>query len=419
MRLAIVARVTPSRSVGGMAQTLWALADEARRRGHQVTYVYLNEGPLPDPSWIEVARSELSLEVTVLSVRRREFGRSPLRRVSHLVHPSLVDIYPWVDMRGTVGALLASRNPDAVFAYETLPASAIPSIFSSRGVVAFVDLDHLPARYRRSVIPRRVDFKTRILNVRDALWRPTLMLRILDEFKAVVNFAAHHAAWLNRRGLTCTYLPTPVPDPMHHHRTASGTPPASPSRRGPSEPFRILLVGHLRGTATLLGLRVLGKGIIPQLARAAPAPFEIRIVGAEAEFLPEDLRMILRKAPVVFPGFVDDIGAEFASADVLLVPTPLRIGTRVRIIDGLAFGSCIVAHRANAAGIPELVHGMNCLLAPDASGLVSMLIRVMENPAERSRLARQARETYDAHFSSANERLLNLLEAVGAGGVHL
>ena len=97
--------------------------------------------------------------------------------------------------------------------------------------------------------------------------------------------------------------------------------------------------------------------------------FEVHIVGGFFETLPVKLKLSLTKSNIFIKGQVNPINDEINSADIFLVPTPIELGIRVRIITGFSFGSLIVAHTANKAGIPELEHGHNCLLSDNPKGL--------------------------------------------------
>jgi glycosyltransferase involved in cell wall biosynthesis len=91
---------------------------------------------------------------------------------------------------------------------------------------------------------------------------------------------------------------------------------------------------------------------------------------------------------------------EFLRADVLLVPTPVPTGPRVRILTGFQFGCCVVAHEANRLGIPALEDGVNCLLAP-AEGIAAATLRALGDPGLRARLGEHGRRLYEERFTPA------------------
>jgi glycosyltransferase involved in cell wall biosynthesis len=224
------------------------------------------------------------------------------------------------------------------------------------------------------------------------------MLRSCERFGA---FGPQTVSWLRDKGLAdCEYLRTPIPDP------------GEPVERPPHERPRILLIGHLRGTATIDGLRRFAR-ILPILDRQlGPNGFDVRIVGGYDP--PDFLRQMLAHPSVTFTGFVEVVGEEFRSADVMLVPISIPLGVRVRILTAFSYGLAVVAHVANATGIPELSDAENALLGRTDGEIADALTRVVLDPNLAERLGREGRRTYKHSFTpeAAVGRLGELLEAV-------
>src|ERR671934_242658 len=78
-------------------------------------------------------------------------------------------------------------------------------------------------------------------------------------------------------------------------------------------------------------------------------------------------------------GQILDPAPEFFTADVLLAPNPTTTGASARIVSGLTFASCIVAHTDSLIGIPELEHGTNCLLGRDGRELADATIEALRD----------------------------------------
>jgi Glycosyl transferases group 1 len=275
---------------------------------------------------------------------------------------------------------------------------------------AAVDFPQLAAWYRWRATPFRPSRTgaSRLLWLQARLRRlPPLLVQLMNECEASANFAAHHAAWLKDNGAPeCTYYRTPIEDrPGESWR----------SRRRRGERPRLLLIGHLRGTSTIEGLEVFARGVLPRLERALGADgFEVRIVGAYEP--PAHLRAPLARPSVRFLGHLTQVDDEFLTADALLVPTSIRLGTRVRILTAWSFGCPVVAHVANADGIPELANEVNALLACDPAGLAEGVLRVVREPQLGEGLAEEGRRLYEACFAPAvaAEALLVQLERLAA-----
>src|SRR5262249_47376713 len=104
---------------------------------------------------------------------------------------------------------------------------------------------------------------------------PRLMRAMLGACTSSGAFAAHHAGWLARVGVPqCQYYRTPVVDDAgpqwqdQRRRLANKAVP------------RLLLIGHLRGIATLSGLYLFFEEALPHLERLLGRDgFEIHVVG--------------------------------------------------------------------------------------------------------------------------------------------
>lgn len=289
---------------------------------------------------------------------------------------------------------------DAAFAYHWPAAKAMVQAQLGVPTVGLVgDPYHLPTLVRRRFNARYASDEERAaLNLspaqEDAYMQQAVrdQVAILNGCDAAGAFAAHHAAMLAESGARCRYVRTPVPDPLKH-----GRPPVERPRR-----FKIMHIGHLRGIATLTGVELLARDMLPELSRRlTPDGFELHIVGGYHDTLPADLKQALTHPAVVFRGQISPPDAEFLSSHVLIVPTPVDLGIRVRILTAFSYGCPVVAHRANAQGIPELEHGVNCLLADDGETLARHCVALAEDEALRKRLEEGGRATFERCFSTA------------------
>jgi hypothetical protein len=139
----------------------------------------------------------------------------------------------------------------------------------------------------------------------------------------------------------------------------------------------------------------------------------VHVVGGQEP--PDEFRGGLEHPAVHLRGQITDPAAEFFAADVLLAPNPTVTGASARILSGLTFGNCIVAHTDSLVGIPELQHGENSLLAGDAEGLAHETLVSLRDAALRERLGNGARRLYETSFSPhvAAGRLVEELEGMG------
>jgi glycosyltransferase involved in cell wall biosynthesis len=117
----------------------------------------------------------------------------------------------------------------------------------------------------------------------------------------------------------------------------------------------------------------------------------------------------------VFGGFVKDVARVLGAFDISVFPS-LWEGTPLTVFETMAAGKPIVATDADGL-LDVLTDERDALIVPkrNAAALAEQIVRLIDAPAERARLAANARETsreYDiAAFVRKMERLYDLLHA--------
>lgn len=413
-RMTIIADAVPHMHHGGGGVTAYSVLRALLDKGHRVSLVALESAPsagaLSDGAHVEHLRS-LGAEVHVLPAA---LPRQPRPLWKKALPPGVADIFPSMARRAELEELLDSLSPDAVFMYHWSPLAAFHGArrYPKLGIVG--DPIHLPMLFRRALLGKFEEQSNGpsdwLRGVKDAINRPAYlkaMKALLEDCDRCGAFAAHHAELFRDLGVTsCDYYQTPVPDPL----------PEAPARRlGPK--LNILHIGHLQGTATLAGVDSLAREVLPVLEKElGPEGFEINLVGGYFDRLPKGLQKRLQHPAVKIRGQISPPHKEFMDAHVVLVPTPIKLGIRVRIITAFSYGSCIVTHEANKAGIPELESGRNSLLGRDGMALAQQCLAVFRDPSLREKLEKGARETYEAGFSlgAAGGRIADALENMAA-----
>lgn len=404
MRVAlIIGSGVPNPTTGGGALTAYTVLRHLLDEGHEVAVVGVFEQDYYDPAGATAAARiahlrELGADVVpVPSAAPDVLNRAPtdLRSRAHRAwRPSDEELYPYLVDAERVRDAVADLGVDVAFVYhfEGLAASRLVDV---PRLAAVGDPSHLPSLYRFRDARPRVAALRQVPRLQAILrHQPRLMATLMRECAAAGAFAGHHAAWLREHGVPgCEYLRTPVPD--------AGGLDWRARRDAASDPERphILLLGHLRGIVTIDGLRVFAK-MLPALERElGPDGFVVDVVGGYEP--PAELSEALSHPAVRRHGHAEQDEAEewLQRADVLLVPTSIPLGIRVRILTGFAAGSCIVAHRANALGIPELVHDRNALLGSSPEELAAAVALAVRDGARRRRIDAEARATWERAFS--------------------
>jgi polysaccharide biosynthesis protein PslH len=98
-------------------------------------------------------------------------------------------------------------------------------------------------------------------------------------------------------------------------------------------------------------------------------------------------------------GFVDDAIHFMNSYRIMLVPLLSGGGMRVKIIEGLAAGKCIISTSVGAEGIP-VQHGENILLADTPEEWIKTILHLLSEPEEIERIGKNARELALASFEN-------------------
>lgn len=421
----------PSETSNGGPMTCWGIAKHLVDRGHQLTLCVLLESsdPFRTSDRIEKLRA---LGVTLHIVEHDRFelwqrsiargarsfrSRVSARATALLGRPDLARYYPWAELRSEVAAIFERARPDVIFCYHFEALAAAHGLTIAPRMAGVGDLYHLPFYYRwktcRTVRPEPVEGRTEVI-IRQAqddrnrrrslgyylgglnqlrLWRihQPLMLKMMGECDATGAFAAHYAAWFRQHGLSDTrYLHTPIVDPFQgrshsRSRVRSGKP-------------RILMIGDLPTTVTRSGMTLFAREVLPALERLLGSDgFEVHIVGG-GELSPEHA-IALRRPSIKLRGRIDPPDGEFEAADLLLVPTPIDLGIRVRAVTSWAYGCPVVVHSANRAGIPEIEHERNALVADSGVGLAAQIARALADANLRANLGVGGRQTYEAHFA--------------------
>jgi glycosyltransferase involved in cell wall biosynthesis len=407
MKFAIIIAQPLTPHANGSQAACWAIMQYLIQQGHEVVVCSILEETALEQAKKSVplleaagARFEpLMYNTDDVAQDIKELTSSFSGKVRYLLGLAQRDIYiPWLRLRIPLEAHLRRLALDAVLIYDFTSISAAYGVHVTPKLAVAVDLWHLVILARGQAKARRsISFQTikefirtfQLVNL-----HRKLMIEVLQDCEAQIDFAAHHAEWLRQHGLPkLEYLQTPIEDPIKGEAVSLDYSP----RQNPKP--RILMIGNLTGVATRLGFKILGDSILPELEKTLGANgFEIRIVGEGT--LPPDIRRKLDHPAVNWVGRVDPPDPEFMGADVVLVTTPVELGMRVRIAVAFAYGCCVVAHVANTAGIPEIKHNQNALVGKTGQELAEQVVRAVKDMTLQSTLRRNARSTFETYFES-------------------
>lgn len=238
MRIALVAGAVPNPTASGATLTTWTAARHFIEQGHEVVVAMLSYDEYLDPlgETLEgrtAAFTAIGGRVEVVrSVKANawdDLGTGARSRIGRLLRPDPTLLFPTLNDRGAMEEALVRIAPDTIYAYHWEAVAATHGTRVAPRFSVVVDPSHSSFLYRWASIARRgKPWALRMLPLVYAYLRvsPHTMVELLNDCEASADLAAHHAAWLRRRGAKeCRYMRTPVPDPFAEGRRA-------PARRG-------------------------------------------------------------------------------------------------------------------------------------------------------------------------------------------
>jgi glycosyltransferase involved in cell wall biosynthesis len=136
--------------------------------------------------------------------------------------------------------------------------------------------------------------------------------------------------------------------------------------------------------------------ILPRL-RAASPNLRLRIVGPGAS---ERLRAKASAGGAELAGPVQDLSAEYSRARLVVIPLLAGGGTRIKLLEALAYQRPVVSTTIGAEG----------LIADTAPDFAAACLALLDDPARALRLGTNGRALVKEHYSI--ERLAEKLAAV-------
>ncbi|MEX2370723.1 MAG: glycosyltransferase family 4 protein [Bacteroidales bacterium] len=170
---------------------------------------------------------------------------------------------------------------------------------------------------------------------------------------------------------------------------------AAYSFRNPGSARDICFIGALDWSPNQEGLRWFKGMVLPHLLEMDPAII-IHIAGrnAPAEFIRE-----LDHPAITWHGEVDDAGKFMQEYGILAVPLLTGSGIRIKILEGMAQGICIVTTSIGAEGIPA-EDGTHLLIGDDGKIFAEKLYWLLHNEDLAGNIADAARTLIKEKFDT-------------------
>jgi len=298
-----------------------------------------------------------------------------------------------------VAAVIGEMDPEIVYCFGP-EAAMLARRAHPRGriVTTFYEPPYLPALYKRLIALKFAPLRTRLNALCDL---PGMLKRWLHERKSDLpglaaadvviahsyNHSVKYSRKLNRR---VEYFPNPLEQVAPVDRKTAHRPPA------------FLLAGNVASTVSLSGFYFLRDQVLPHLAHElSRGDLQIMIIGGGK--LPEALSSALAMYPNVnILGHVDEARLRdvYSRAIALLVPTPIPVGFRTRIVDAFRHGVPAIVHAANRAGFRQLEHGQNCLMTSNGAQFAQLMRDALADPGRMQTIAQTARKEFEQYYSA-------------------
>ena len=178
----------------------------------------------------------------------------------------------------------------------------------------------------------------------------------------------------------------------------------------PSTPStnEITFVGTTHVDANRDGLCYFMDEIFPLLEQRVP-DIHFTIVGGEP---PASIRAFGRRHNVEVTGGVPDVRPYMARAKVLVVPLRVGGGTRLKVLEGLAYGVPTVSTRLGSEGI-NVEDGRHILLADEPGEFCEKVVRALRDTELQALLINNGRQLVERQYSwqAVGKHLARYLDA--------
>jgi glycosyltransferase involved in cell wall biosynthesis len=162
---------------------------------------------------------------------------------------------------------------------------------------------------------------------------------------------------------------------------------------GPTEPDSLVFAGALTYKANLGAMQFFLSKVFPAVKARRPEA-KLYITGSTEGVPLEELPL---QDGMVLTGYLHDIRPRIAQSAVCVVPITVGGGTRLKVLEAMALGTPVVATGKGAEGL-DVTDGEDILIADEPLKFADAVVRLLENPAQRAKLAtngeRLVRERY-------------------------
>jgi glycosyltransferase involved in cell wall biosynthesis len=310
-------------------------------------------------------------------------------RATRFAWPSFFKIRFSLDQGSAFYATARAFRPDAIVAFDIIPAGIVADVEARRRVIWLGDLQFLTMRLHASYGLRENPFDMipfAKVWLASKSWRRAY-IQNLRRADSVIVSSGSSVDELRLLGLSSSYEPYPWP---------SDGRPLDPAKKAEIPSF--LFFGSLAGLGSRSALHFMTEEVYPKLvATWGTGGFRILVAGRGelAEWFKD---AIANKPEFEWLGFVEDLDPLLEKSHAVIAPIVVPVGNRSRILTALAKGALVIAHQNVALGNPDLVNGKTCVLAKTVDEFVGAMQASVTDKAWARGIADGGRNCYETIF---------------------
>jgi glycosyltransferase involved in cell wall biosynthesis len=154
-----------------------------------------------------------------------------------------------------------------------------------------------------------------------------------------------------------------------------------------------LFIGNMAYNPNADAVRHFCKYIFPRVKLLIPK-FELFVIGNN----PSNEIKMLDGDSIHITGKVDDLQAFYELATLCIVPIRAGSGTRLKILEAMAFGRPVVSYPIGCEGL-DVIQNENILIAKDQNEFADMVIKLATDTTLRKTISKNARKLVEDKFS--------------------
>jgi len=283
----------------------------------------------------------------------------------------------------TIQRLIAERNFDLIFVHCSSVAHYVAGVYDVPKVLDFGDMDSQKwLEYAR--------FKPFPLSL-GYWWEGTRLLAEEKRLAGRFDFctATTRAVWETLRSYGVATPSDWFPNGVDSSFFAPG-----------NEPYdgdTIVFIGRMDYYPNQQCMFDFCADVLPRLQARTPS-LKLQIVGADPS---PAIRKLSELRGVTVTGSVPDVRPYVTRAALTVAPLRIARGTQNKILESMAMGVPVVCSRAAAGGV-DAVAGEHLLVADTPEETSAAILRLVEQPIERARMAHAARVRVLSHHAWPN-----------------